>query len=135
MRCEFKKDHAAIKSGVVKVTFQPMNRTVEVVMEDLPYDDHGKPGSILDVALHYGIDLEHTCGGVCACSTCHVRILSGAEHLSDFDEDREADMLDQARAVTLQSRLGCQAQLRGTGDVVVEIPNWNRNAVHENLHG
>ena len=32
-----------------KVTFLPMNVTVEVDDADLPYGDHGKPGSILKI--------------------------------------------------------------------------------------
>lgn len=116
----------------VKVTFLPQNRTVEVDMDDLPYSDHGEPGSILDVAMKFGVGLDHACGGVCACSTCHVHVKQGAEHLTDVDDEtREYDMLDQAMDQTLESRLGCQAKLKGTGDVVVEIPAWNRNLVRE----
>lgn len=118
----------------VKVTFLPMNQTVVVRMEDLPYGDHGEPGSLLDVALNFGIDLEHACGGVCACSTCHVHVIEGQEHLSPFDEEAEADMLDRAPGVTMHSRLGCQARLLGTGDIIVRIPEWNRNAVKESPH-
>lgn len=125
---------AAKTAGVVSVTFLPEGRTVTVNMEDLPYGDHGEPGSILDVALHHGIDLEHACGGVCACSTCHIHVLEGMEHLSEFDEEGEADMLDQAPGVTMKSRLGCQSRLLGTGDVTVSIPGWNRNAVSETPH-
>lgn len=122
------------KVGEVLVTFLPMNQTCLVRMEDLPYGDHGEPGSLLDVALHFDVDLEHACGGVCACSTCHVHVLEGMEHLSEFDEEGEADMLDQAPGVAMNSRLGCQAQLLGTGNVVVQIPEWNRNAVKETPH-
>jgi 2Fe-2S ferredoxin len=43
--------------------------------------------------------------------------------------DDEADRLDMAAGLTLHSRLGCQCVV--TGDVVVEIPNWNRNYVSE----
>jgi 2Fe-2S ferredoxin len=118
----------------VQVTFLPADTTITVRMNDLPYGDHGEPGSILDVALHFDIDLEHSCGGVCACSTCHVHVIEGMEHLSPLDEDDEADMLEQAPGVTMNSRLGCQARLLGTGDVVVQIPVWNRNAVKETPH-
>jgi 2Fe-2S ferredoxin len=102
-----------------KVTFLPANRTVEVDEEDLPYGDHGKPGSILDIALQNGIDLEHNCGGNCACTTCHVIIRAGEKNLSAMEDDEE-DKLDQAPGLTPYSRLGCQAVVRG--DVTVEIP-------------
>ena len=117
---------------VVKVTFLPENRTVEVDLDETPYGDHGEPGSLLDVSMKFGLGLDHACGGVCACSTCHVHVKKGAEHLSAIaDDSRELDLLDQAPGNSLESRLGCQSVLKGTGDVVVEIPSWNRNLVRE----
>jgi 2Fe-2S ferredoxin len=103
-----------------KVTFLPANVTVEVDESDFPYGDHGKPGSILDVALEKGIRLEHNCGGNCACTTCHVIVRAGAENLSEMEECEE-DKLDQAPGLTPYSRLGCQAVVQG--DVTVEIPD------------
>ena len=100
----------------MKVTFLPLNRTVE--FESLPYQRHGKPGSILDVALNFGIPIGHACGGNCACTTCHVIIREGEENLSPMEDD-EADRLGYAEGITLHSRLGCQAVVRG--DVVVEL--------------
>ena len=92
-----------------KVTFLPFNKTVEA-----------RAGmSILDVALENGIDLEHNCGGNCACSTCHVIIKQGMEHLTPQSLDEE-DQLEEADGLTLNSRLGCQAKI--LGDLVVEIP-------------
>ena len=41
---------------------------VKVDPENIPYGETGLPGSILDIALGAGIDVEHACGGVCACS-------------------------------------------------------------------
>ncbi len=111
-----------------KVTFTNLDKTVEFESGKLPYDEHGKPESLLDVAQHFGIQLEHACGGKCACTTCHVIVKSGDGNLSEADED-ELDRLDQAPGLTLHSRLGCQAVV--TGDVAVEIPNWNRNYVSE----
>jgi ferredoxin, 2Fe-2S len=113
---------------VPKVTFTNLDRTVEYESGKLPYDEHGKPESLLDIAQHFGIQLEHACGGKCACTTCHVIVKSGDGNLSEADED-ELDRLDQAPGLTLHSRLGCQAVV--TGDVAVEIPNWNRNYVSE----
>jgi 2Fe-2S ferredoxin len=103
-----------------KVKFLPMDITVEVDDADFPYGDHGKPGSILDIALKNNIRLEHNCGGNCACTTCHVIVRAGAENLTEMDEDEE-DKLDQAPGLTPYSRLGCQSVV--TGDVTVEIPD------------
>jgi 2Fe-2S ferredoxin len=106
------------------VTFLPANLVVEFDPEKLPYSGDGMPGSLLDVALNFGVDLEHACGGNCACTTCHVIVKRGEVNLSPIEE-READMLDMAAALTLHSRLACQAIVKG--DVTVEIPDWNRN--------
>jgi 2Fe-2S ferredoxin len=102
-----------------RVTFLPLRKTVEVDDSKYPLADHGKPGSLLDIALANGIELEHNCGGSCACTTCHVIVREGAENLSEMAEDEE-DRLDMAEGLTIHSRLGCQAVVRG--DVVVEIP-------------
>ena len=102
-----------------KVTFLPLNKTVEVDDEKYPLADHGKPGSLLDIALAHDIHLEHNCGGSCACTTCHVIVKEGAENLSEMQEDEE-DRLDTAVGLTIRSRLGCQAVV--CGDVVVEVP-------------
>ncbi len=102
-----------------KVTFLPMDVTVEVDDAKYPLADHGKPGSVLDIALAHDIPLEHTCGGSCACTTCHVVVREGEENLSAMEQDEE-DRLDTAEGLTLHSRLGCQAVVKG--DVVVEIP-------------
>ena len=94
----------------------------------LPYHEHGKPESLLDVCLNFGIHLEHACGGNCACTTCHVIVKDGMDNLSEMDDD-EADRRDMAAGLTLRSRLGCQCIV--LGDVEVEIPAWNINYVSE----
>jgi 2Fe-2S ferredoxin len=103
-------------------------KTVEYESGKLPYHEHGKPESILDVCLNFGIHLEHACGGNNACTTCHVVVKSGDDNLTEMDDD-EADRLDMAPGLTLHSRLGCQCIVQG--DVEVEIPTWNRNYVSE----
>lgn len=117
---------SADATGTVRITFLPGNRTVEFDLDSLPYQEHGKPASILDVALNFGVELEHACGGNCACTTCHVVVRQGEELLSDMQDD-EADKLDEAADLQLHSRLGCQCQIVKPGNIVVEIPSWNRN--------
>ena len=112
------------------ITFLPLNVQVEVDPEELPHQRDGKPGSILDIALGSDIDLDHACGGVCACSTCHVIVREGLESCNEATEAEE-DMLDNAPGLETESRLGCQCVPNGTVDVVVEIPDWNRNLVRE----
>lgn len=89
--------------------------------------------SLLDIAHNNGIDLDHACGGVCACSTCHVKIDAGSDALSEASEDEE-DQLDTARDVSLSSRLGCQAKIErapASGKIEVSIPEWNVNLAQE----
>jgi 2Fe-2S ferredoxin len=106
----------------------PENKIVEFESGKMPYDHHGKPESILDVAMNFGIDLEHACGGSCACTTCHVIVQHGMDNLTEAEDD-ELDRLEMAPGLTLRSRLGCQAVVKG--DIVVEIPAWNRNYISE----
>lgn len=75
--------------------------------------------SILEAAEQCGATVGHACGGVCACSTCHVWVRKGLESLSE-QEDAEADRLDQAFDVRPYSRLSCQS-LVGGEDVDVDI--------------
>jgi ferredoxin, 2Fe-2S len=116
--------------NTVRVTFLPENKTFEFEHGKLPYQDHGKRESILDVAMNFGLHLEHACGGNCACTTCHVVVKKGKELLNEMDDD-EADRLDMAADLQLNSRLGCQTVIEKPGEVVVEIPSWNRNYVSE----
>lgn len=109
---------------------QKREHVLEIDPEKIPYEDHGLPGSILDICLGHGIELDHACGGVCACSTCHVIVRKGLESCNE-PTDEELDQLDEAYGTTLQSRLGCQCVPDGTSDVVVEIPAWNRNLARE----
>ena len=113
-----------------RLTFLPHNTTVDVEPKKLPYGRHGQPGSILDIALAAGVELDHSCGGVCACSTCHVIVRKGLESCNEATEG-ELDELEEARGLTTESRLGCQCVPNGDCDVVVEIPVWNRNLVRE----
>ncbi len=109
---------------------QNQSKTIEVDSEDRPTSGTGEPGSLLDMALANDIDIDHACGGVSACSTCHVVIRQGFETCGQ-SEEAEDDQLDKAPGVTMQSRLACQAVPNGTKNLVVEVPNWNRNRVRE----
>jgi 2Fe-2S ferredoxin len=85
----------------------------------IPYGGHGKPGSILDLAMHFNIPLNHVCGGFCSCTTCHVYVEAGMENLNTPDTD-EADFAGMALGAQDNSRLGCQAIVNG--DVSIRIP-------------
>jgi 2Fe-2S ferredoxin len=93
-----------------RVTFLPHERSVEVPAGT----------SILDAAEAAGVDLPHNCGGVAACTTCHVWVEQGLASLSEIEE-REDDRLNEAAGLAPSSRLGCQARV-GAADVRVRIP-------------
>ncbi|MCI0416908.1 2Fe-2S iron-sulfur cluster-binding protein [bacterium] len=107
--------------------------TIEVDPERIPYHETGQPGSILSTALASGIDIEHSCGGVCACSTCHIIVKEGLDTCNEATDD-ELDQLEEARGLTMQSRLSCQTVPDGTKDVRIVIPAWNVNLVKETPH-
>jgi len=120
-----------------KITFHEMDdgevHVVEVDPAKIPYGRTGRPGSLLDIALAHDIHVEHTCGGVVACSTCHSIVRQGLNSCNEATDD-ELDQLEEAPGLTMNSRLSCQCVPDGTQDLVVEIPAWNRNAVKETPH-
>ena len=70
---------------------------------------------------------------MCACSTCHVVFREGGDSCNEAT-DEELDQLDNAPGLEPESRLACQAVPDGSKDVVVEVPDWNRNHVREEHH-
>jgi ferredoxin, 2Fe-2S len=77
--------------------------------------------SLLEVALANDIELQHNCGGVCGCSTCHVYIEKGMDSLPDIS-DREEDYIDRAINPKINSRLACQCILKENSEISVKIP-------------
>lgn len=107
----------------ITLRFVAQNRSVDARVGD----------SILELAEKNELDLDHACGGVCACSTCHVKIVAGSDAFDEASEDEE-DQLDNARDLDLTSRLGCQARIvraPAGGKIEVTIPTWNVNLVQE----
>jgi ferredoxin, 2Fe-2S len=79
--------------------------------------------SLLEVALNNDINLHHNCGGVCACSTCHLYINKGADLVEELS-DKEEDFIDRAVNPRLNSRLGCQCLLiNEDGEIEVTLPD------------
>ena len=86
------------------------------------YQLMARPGdTILELALRHGIAIEHQCGGICNCTTCHVHVSEGPEHLSTPAED-ECHRLHRATAPGPTSRLACQATVIGEGPVTIIVP-------------
>jgi 2Fe-2S ferredoxin len=98
------------------------SKTVEGNFEDL---------SILELTEEYDIHLNHNCGGVCACSTCHIYVEKGENFLEDIS-DKEEDFIDRAINPRLESRLGCQCIiLDNKAEITVTIPDQRRIIGHE----
>ncbi|GJM18771.1 MAG: hypothetical protein DHS20C14_09840 [Phycisphaeraceae bacterium] len=90
---------------------------------------------LLSAALSAGINIEHACGGVCACSTCHCYVEGGMDRLAEATEEEE-DRVEEAPGIQINSRLSCQCIIESKeGEpIVVRVPAWNRNAVKEVPH-
>lgn len=86
--------------------------------------------SLCDAMLANGVEIDHACGRVGACTTCHVVVREGFELLSTSTESEE-DMLDRAWGLEATSRLSCQAIVT-EADVAVEIPRYSINHAKEN---
>jgi|TARA_B100001059_G_scaffold94331_1_gene93586 2Fe-2S ferredoxin len=76
--------------------------------------------TILDAALDNNLHLNHNCGAVCACSTCHVYIDKGMNDLPEIS-DKEEDFIDRAENPRINSRLACQCII--SSNIEVTIPD------------
>ncbi|MBK8556805.1 MAG: 2Fe-2S iron-sulfur cluster binding domain-containing protein [Lewinellaceae bacterium] len=87
--------------------------------------------SILEITEDYDVHLNHNCGGVCACSTCHVYIESGEDFIEEIS-DKEEDFIDRAIRPRLESRLSCQCIiLDNDAEITVTIPDQSQIIGHE----
>jgi ferredoxin len=85
--------------------------------------------SLLAASKGVGAPEGDACGGVCACSTCHVYVTQGRELLSEAEEEEE-DILDKAFDVKATSRLGCQAVIEKDGAITCEITRESLDAFY-----
>jgi class 3 adenylate cyclase len=72
--------------------------------------------TLLDISIAHKITHWHECGGNGRCTTCRVRVLDGASHLSP--PTRRETELAQARGWDPMIRLACQTTT--SGDIVLE---------------
>jgi ferredoxin len=106
---------------MAKVRFLAHGRAWEV---DMPAG-----ATLLEASKECHAPEGDACGGVCACSTCHVYVNKGRELLDDAEEDEE-DILDKAFDVRAQSRLGCQATIARDGEIECEITRESLDAFY-----
>ena len=101
----------------IKINFEQKGLE-PVLLQNIPSGD-----SLLEVLLDNHIELHHNCGGVCACSTCHIYIAEGEQFVKELS-DREEDFIDRAVSPKLISRLGCQCKLlAGNGEIEIIVPD------------
>ncbi len=82
-----------------------------------------RPGdTVLELVLRNQLDIEHDCGGICGCTTCHIRAVAGAEHLSPPDAD-ESQRIAQTCDHQSDSRLACQTTITGPGPITIIVPD------------
>lgn len=92
-------------------------------LDSVTLNDIEAGDSLLEIALKNNIELHHNCGGVCACSTCHLYVHKGDAFMEELS-DREEDFIDRAVNPRLNSRLGCQCLLNeGSGEIEVTLPD------------
>ena len=111
--------------ATIKFTFE--DKSIETKVIDQVEADQ----SILEIAEDHDIHLNHNCGGVCACSTCHVYIEQGEDSLEEIS-DKEEDFIDRAINPRINSRLACQCILLDENATIeVEIPDQSKIIGHE----
>ncbi len=112
---------AAMNIFKVKINFEEQDHdSVELAIAE------GE--SVLDVCLENGIELQHNCGGVCGCSTCHIYVNKGMDNIQEISE-KEEDFIDRAVNPRITSRLGCQCVIID-GDIEVTIPDQSNFMGH-----
>ncbi|MEO5378120.1 MAG: 2Fe-2S iron-sulfur cluster-binding protein [Magnetococcus sp. DMHC-6] len=110
---------------MVKVTFLPMQKTIEV----------SSGLTLLEAAHLHEIPLEGACEGSLACSTCHVIIDPAWHRRLPSPTEEEEDTLDEAFGLTSTSRLGCQVVLTEALDgLIVTIPEYTINVSVDQKH-
>ncbi len=85
-----------------------------------------EPGcSVLAASIKAGIRHMHLCGGRGICSTCRVRVVDGADHLSAM-EPFERVSLRGHLSFANDVRLACQAKVTGPVEVKTLFPTIGR---------
>lgn len=78
--------------------------------------------TLLEIALANGVQLNHNCGGICSCTTCHVYVENGMKHFEKMNR-REEDYLKRVKNTNANSRLACQLLLlEGENDIDILVP-------------
>lgn len=89
----------------------------EIVLSDVPPNL-----TLLEALLAASVPVPHLCGGVCHCTTCHLYVDDGSEHVNE-PHSRELAFLKKVKLRRETSRLSCQCLLQeGEGKLTVTLP-------------
>jgi len=112
---------------MAKIKFSFEDKTIKTIIVE-----NAEAGfSILEITEDYDVHLNHNCGGVCACSTCHIYVPKGMDELEEIS-DKEEDFIDRAINPRIESRLACQCIiLEEDAEIEVIIPNQKNIIGHE----
>jgi len=103
-----------------------MPRVIYIEPDGTRHDTTVEPGiSVMDAARRIGLaGIEGDCGGMCACSTCHVYVDPQWTDRVGAPDELERDMLTFAYDVDPTSRLACQISLGANLDgLIVRLPS------------
>lgn len=111
--------------AVVKIKFEDKK------LDPITVENAEEGFSLLEIVEDNGGHLNSNCGGVCACSTCHIYVESGDEYLEEIS-DKEEDFIDRAINPRIESRLGCQAViLKDDATIEITVPDQSEIIGHE----
>jgi len=71
----------------------------------VPYSNHCNPSRFLDIAKHFGVPLEHACGGSCSCIYLPLIINEGAENRTVSGRNERTASLPLGLTAPLAPRL------------------------------
>lgn len=103
--------------AVTCITYIEFNGTEHVA--DVP-----EGWSVMQGAINNSIPgIDATCGGACACATCHVFVDPGWLKTTGLPSESEAELLEFADGVAPNSRLACQIEVTAALDgLIVRMP-------------
>ncbi len=76
--------------------------------------------TVFEVASRIGKPLSSACGAKATCGLCRVKVVDGAELLSELN-DQEKKHLGNVYFIT-RVRLGCQSRITGDGEITLDVP-------------
>ena len=101
-----------------------MLRVIFKYKDDIKKYSFDEGDTILEVARKKNIDIEGSCDGSLACSTCHILVSEKWINKINPARNEEIEMLELLPDLKRNSRLGCQIKLtKSLNGIEITIPN------------